>query len=85
MTRRELSPAMMGSVLLHVTIAVALLVSCNFTRDLKVGWVVPVTIVARAPATDVRPAEQAPVEQAAQTEAPVPETPLQSTPPAPEP
>jgi outer membrane biosynthesis protein TonB len=63
----------------------ALLVSWNFTRDLKVGSVVPVTIVSRAPATDVRPAEQAPVEQAAQTEAPVPETPLQSTPPAPEP
>jgi protein TonB len=76
---------MMGSVLLHVTIAVALLVSWNFTRDLKVGSVVPVTIVSQAPATDVREADQAPVEQTAQTEAPVPDAPLQSTPPAPEP
>ena len=76
---------MLGSVLLHATLAVALLISWNFTRDLKVGSVVPVTIVSKAPASDVRPAEQAPVEQTAQTETPVPEAPLQSTPPAPEP
>ncbi len=76
---------MLGSVLLHATLAVALLISWNFTRDLKVGSVVPVTIVARAPATDVRPAEQAPVEQTAQTDTPTPEAPLQSNPPAPEP
>lgn len=85
MTRREISPAMMGSVLLHATVAIALLISWNFTRDLKVGSVVPVTIVSHAPPTDVRAAEQAPVEQTAQTEEPVPEAPLQSTPPAPEP
>ena len=76
---------MMGSVLLHASVAVLLLVSWNFTRDLKVGAVVPVTIVSQAPATDVREAEQAPVEQTAQAEAPVPDAPLQSTPPAPEP
>lgn len=76
---------MLGSLLLHATVAVALLISWNFTRDLKVGSVVPVTIVSRAPEADVRPAEQAPVEQTAQTDAPVPEAPLQSTPPAPEP
>jgi protein TonB len=84
-TRRELSPAMMGSVLLHATVAVLLLVSWNFTRDLKVGAVVPVTIVSKAPDADLRPAEQAPVEQAAATEEPAPQAPLQSTPPAPEP
>ena len=76
---------MLGSVLLHTTIAVLLLVSWNFTRDLKVGSVVPVTIVSRAPDTDVRQAEQAPVEQTAQADAPVPDAPLQSTPPAPQP
>jgi protein TonB len=76
---------MMGSVLLHATVAALLLISWNFTRDLKVGSVVPVTIVSKAPDTDVRPAEQAPVEQTAQTETPVPDAPLQSTPPAPEP
>jgi protein TonB len=75
----------MGSVLLHTTVAVLLLVSWNFTRDLKVGSVVPVTIVSEAPASDVRQAEQAPVEQTALADAPVPDAPLQSTPPAPEP
>lgn len=85
MIRRELSPAMMGSVLLHATVAIAMLISWNFTRDLKMGSVVPVTIVSRAPDADIRPAEQAPVEQAAASEAPIPDAPLQSTPPAPEP
>jgi outer membrane biosynthesis protein TonB len=83
--RREIQPAMLGSVLLHATVAVALLVSWNFARDLKVGSVVPVTIVSQAPATDVRKAEQAPVEQTAQADEPVPQAPLESTPPAPEP
>jgi len=76
---------MLGSVLLHATVAVALLISWNFGRNLKVGSVVPVTIVSRAPEAEVRPAEQAPVEQTAQTETPVPEAPQQSTPPAPQP
>ena len=44
MTRREISPALLGSVLLHATVAVMFLISWNFTRDLKVGSVVPVTI-----------------------------------------
>jgi outer membrane biosynthesis protein TonB len=76
---------MLGSVLLHAAVAIALLISWNFTRDLKVGSAVPVTIVSRAPDMDVRPAEAAPVEQAAQTEEPTPEAPPQSTPPAPTP
>jgi outer membrane biosynthesis protein TonB len=85
-TRREISPAMLGSVLLHGVVAAALLISWNFTRNLKMGAVVPVTIVTNAPATDLRPAEQAPQEQTAQTEEPVPDAPTQSTPPpAPEP
>jgi len=75
---------MLGSLLLHASVAVLLLISWNFTRDLKVGSVVPVTIVSSAPADDVRPAEQAPVEQAAATPEPVPEAPVQST-PSPEP
>ena len=85
MTRREISPALMGSVLLHATVAALFLISWNFTRDLKMGSVVPVTIVSRAPDADLRPAEQAPVEQAAQTEEPVPQAQLESTPPAPQP
>ena len=76
---------MVGSVLLHATFAVVLLISWNFTRDLKVGSVVPVTIVSQAPATDVRPAKQAPVEETAQADEPVPQAPVASTPPAPQP
>ncbi|THD58635.1 energy transducer TonB [Phenylobacterium sp.] len=76
---------MLGSLLLHATVAVALLVSWNFSRDLKVGSVVPVTIVSREPSPEPAPAEQAPIEQQAQTDQPTPEAPLQPTPPAPEP
>ncbi len=84
MTRRELSPAMLGSLLLHVSIACAFLISWNFTRDLKVGSVVPVTIVSNAP--EQRAAEAAPEVQTAQAEAPVPDAPLESVaPPEPAP
>lgn len=80
MTRIERSPAMAASVLLHLTIAALFMVSWRFTRDLRVGAVVPVTIVSNAPATDLRPAEQAPQDQAAMTEAPVPDALPQSSP-----
>lgn len=70
---------MMGSAALHAAVAILLLISWNFTRDLKVGSVVPVTIVSKAPDADVRPAEQAPIEQTAQADDPVREAPLQST------
>jgi len=77
-TRRELQPAMIGSAVLHLTVAALLLVSWNFSRDLKVGAVVPVTIVANAPETNLREAEQAPVEQQAATPEPEPSAPAQS-------
>jgi outer membrane biosynthesis protein TonB len=85
MTRREISPALMGSVLLHATVAVMFMISWNFARDLKVGTVVPVTIVANAPSTDLRPAIEAPEVQTAQTDEPVPEAPLESAAPEPQP
>jgi protein TonB len=85
MTRREISPALIGSVLLHGAFAAALLISWNFTRDLKVGSVVPVTIVANAPSADIRPAVEAPAEQTAQTDQPAPAAPLETVTPAPEP
>ena len=81
---RELSPAAMGSILLHLSVAAALLISWPWARDLKVGAVVPVTIVANAPETDLRAAEAAPVEQTAATPEPVPEAPAAIVPPAPE-
>lgn len=85
MTRREFSPALAGSAALHGLVAVALMISWNWSRDLKTGSVVPVTIVSNAPDPDVRPAEQAPVEQTAQTEEPQPDAPAQSQPPEPQP
>lgn len=81
MTRRELRPAMAASLLLHLTIATALLISWNFGHNLKVGAVVPVTLVANAPETNLREAEQAPVEQTAATPEPQPTAPAQSAPP----
>jgi outer membrane biosynthesis protein TonB len=69
---------MLGSVLLHATVAVILMVSWNFGRELKVGAVVPVKIVANAPETNLREAEQAPVEQQAATPEPQPAAPAQS-------
>ena len=85
MIRREMSPAMIGSVLLHVTVAVAFMVSWNLSRDLKVGAIVPVNIVASAPDMDVRPAIQAPEAETAQADQPVPAAPLESTAPVPQP
>ena len=82
--RIEVSPAALGSIALHGAIAIALMISWG-SRDLKVGSVVPVTIVSSAPDIDTRPAEQAEVTQSAATEAPVAEAPPEPVPPAPQP
>jgi outer membrane biosynthesis protein TonB len=84
-TRREFSPALAGSALLHLLVAVLLMVNWHWNRDLKIGSVVPVTIVANAPDTDMSPAVQAPQAQAAATETPVPDAPPEVTPPPPKP
>ena len=76
---------MIGSMLLHVSVAVLLMISWSFTRDLKVGAVVPVTIVSHAPAAEPKPAEQAPVEQPAQAPEPTPAPEPAPPPPAPKP
>jgi outer membrane biosynthesis protein TonB len=85
MIRRELSPALMGSVLLHVSLAALFMISWNLSRDLKVGAIVPVTIVSSAPEADVRPAVEAPETQTALADEPVPEAPLESAAPEPQP
>jgi len=84
-TRQDVNPAMIGSVLLHGGVALLLMVSWPWDRDLKVGAVVPVTIVANAPSTNLRPAVQAPEEQTALAETPVADARAESVPPAPEP
>jgi outer membrane biosynthesis protein TonB len=76
----EVSPAALGSIALHGAVAVAFLISWG-ARDLKVGAVVPVTIVSSAPDVDTRPAVQAPETQTAMTEQPAPEAPPEPAPP----
>jgi len=82
--RIEVSPAALGSIGLHVAVAAAFMVTWG-TRDLKVGSVVPVTIVSNAPDADTRPAVQGPEIQEAATEEPAPEAPPETTPPPPTP
>ena len=57
--RIEVSPAALGSIGLHVAVAAAFMITWG-NRDLKVGSVVPVTIVSNAPEADPRPAVQGP-------------------------
>jgi outer membrane biosynthesis protein TonB len=83
--RRELSPALLGSVALHAIVAAALLISWRYTRELKLGSVVPVTIVADAPAGEPPAATLSPETQAAQAEQPAPEARPEPVPPAPQP
>jgi len=82
--RFEVSPAALGSIALHVGVAAAFMISWG-SRDLKVGSVVPVTIVASAPDVDTRPAVQGPETLPAQTETPVAEAPPEPAPPPPQP
>ena len=52
-------------------------------RDLKVGAIVPVTIVSNAPDVDTRPADQGPETQSAMTADPVADAPPEPVPPQP--
>ena len=85
MNTRELSPALMGSVALHLGVCILLLFSWQRTRDLKIGTVVPVTIVSNAPAAELSPALEAPEPQTAQAEILTPEAPPTPVAPAPTP
>ena len=82
--RIEVSPAALGSIGLHVAVAAAFMITWG-NRDLKVGSVVPVTIVSNAPDADTRPAVQGPEAQEAATEDPVAEAPPEPAPPPPTP
>ena len=84
MRRIEVSPAAFGSLALHAGVAAALMISWG-ARDLKVGAVVPVTIVSSAPDLDTRPALQAPDTQEAMAETPVPDAAPTPEPPQPQP
>ena len=68
----------MGSIALHGGVAALLLISWQFTRDLKVGSVTPVTIVSGPPFAEPPPALAAAETQEALTEAPVPDAALEA-------
>ena len=80
MRRVEVSPAALGSFALHGAVALAMVIQWG-SRDLKVGGVVPVTIVSSAPDLDTRPAELADEVQSAATEDPVADAPPDPVPP----
>ena len=84
MRRVEVSPAAFGSVFLHGAVAAAFMISWG-ARDLKVGSVVPVTIVSSAPDTSQRSTEQAEETQTAAAEQQVLEAPPEPVPPPPTP
>lgn len=73
MRRAEVSPAALGSLALHGAVIAALAITWG-SRDLKVGGVTPVTIVASAPDADTRPAVEGPQVQTALSELPAPDT-----------
>lgn len=85
--RSSMAQPLLGSILLHGGLAVAMLMSWDWlSRPKHMEASVPVTLVAQGPVSNVRPAEQAPVEAPALTEDPVPEaTPEPPEPPTPEP
>ncbi|HEX6865902.1 MAG TPA: energy transducer TonB, partial [Caulobacteraceae bacterium] len=82
--RTDMASPLLGSILLHGSLALAVLVSWPWLgRHVTVAPAVPVTIVARGPVANVRPAEQAPVEAEAATEDPAPDAPPEVVPPPP--
>lgn len=82
--RNQLSPALVGSVVLHGAVAVAILVGLPDKpgKPVTIGEGVPVTIVTEGP-TNVRPAVEDVVDQTAQAEELTPEA--TPEPPAPVP
>jgi protein TonB len=80
--RIEVSPWALGSLGLHLTVAAIFMVSWG-ARDLKVGSVTPVTLVASLPDADTRPAESGPETQEAAAEMLAPDAPPPEPAPAP--
>ncbi|MDB5482726.1 MAG: Cell division and transport-associated protein TolA, partial [Caulobacteraceae bacterium] len=82
--RESLTPAFVAAVALHLGVALIALYAPRPPMG-PLGTAVPITVVARGPTTDSRPAEAAPVTQAAQTESPVPQAKAPAPPPTPAP
>ena len=82
--RESLAPAFLAAIALHLGVALIALYGPRPPMG-PLGTAVPITLVARGPTTDSRPAEAAPITQSAQTEAPVPDAKAPTPPPAPRP
>lgn len=82
--RIEVSPWALGSLGLHLAVAAVFMISWG-ARDLKVGSVTPVTLVASLPDADTRPAIEGPETQEAAAETVAPEAPLEPAPAPPTP
>lgn len=80
----NMGPALLAAVALHAALLLALI---GFQRPslLPTGTSVPITLVAKGPTTNSRPAVQAPQAQAAQTPSPSPDITPPAPPPAPKP
>ena len=75
-------PALAASLALHVSVFAAGLFALSLTKPIKLGEVVPVTLMTSDQASNMKPAVEAPTPTPAATENPAPDaTPL---PPAPE-
>ena len=83
--RSGMTQPLLGSFLLHGGLAAAVLISWPWLNPpVRMEASVPVTLVAQAPVSNIRPAVQAPEETQALTEEPVPEaTPEPAAPAAP--
>lgn len=79
--RWSMAPALLAAAALHLGLLLLMTLTQSPGRA-GLGAAVPITLVARGPTTDSRPAEAAPVTQSAQTEAPV-AAPVAPSPPAP--
>ncbi|MFN9927616.1 MAG: energy transducer TonB [Phenylobacterium sp.] len=80
--RIEVSPWALGSLGLHLSVAAVFMISWG-ARDLKVGSVTPVTLVASVPDADTRPAVEGPETQEAAAETVAAEAPPREPAPAP--
>lgn len=83
--RSDYSVAITGSVVFHLGLFALVLFARPWARDLPVGTVVPINIVANAPVTDLRAAAVADEVQTAQSEMPAESPPIEPPVPAPAP
>jgi protein TonB len=84
--RTNRSPALLVSALVHAGVVAATIIAWPWlSKPMRLGPVVPVTIITKAPPSDLAPAAEAPQTQEAMAPAPQPQAEPQPAPPLPEP